>query len=169
MQFECKINESTFTVKLNDEKPQAEINGRKYPYKIEKNSSGRLIIRNGTKLYRIDNISVKGDSVEFSINGKFVETSIKDEQELLLEKLGFQTDLAGSAGQLNAPMPGKILDLMVGEGDEVEENEPVIILEAMKMENELKSPATGVVISVSIATGDNVEKNQPLLEIEPRG
>lgn len=169
MQFECKINESAYTVILNDEKPEAEINGHEYAYKIEKNSSGRLIIRHGTKLYRIDNISVEGDRIQFSLNGKFVETTIKDEQELLLEKLGFQTDLAGSAGQLNAPMPGKILDLMVGEGDEVEENDPVIILEAMKMENELKSPATGVVTSVSIATGDNVEKNQPLLEIEPRG
>ena len=169
MQFECKIKEETYTVTLDDNEPKAEINGRSFQYKIEKNSADRLIIRNGTKLYKIDNISIEGETIEFSINGRFVETTIKDEQELLLEKLGFQTDLAGSAGQLNAPMPGKILDLMVSEGDEIEENEPVIILEAMKMENELKSPTTGVVTSVYISTGDNVEKNQPLLEIEPRG
>ncbi|MEX0647161.1 MAG: acetyl-CoA carboxylase biotin carboxyl carrier protein subunit, partial [Balneolaceae bacterium] len=67
------------------------------------------------------------------------------------------------------PMPGKILELLVQEGDSVEAGQPVIILEAMKMENELKAPIQGKVATLQISQNDNVEKNQPLLEIEPRG
>jgi biotin carboxyl carrier protein len=66
-------------------------------------------------------------------------------------------------------MPGKILELLVSEGDEVEEHQPVLILEAMKMENELKSQVKGVVSKLHITEGDNVEKNQILLEIEASG
>lgn len=169
MQFECNFKGKSYSVKLQKNGSEAEIDGRTVSYTIEKQTPNLIIIRSGTKLYRINNIAVDGDEIEFSLNGKFVKTGIKDEQQLLLEELGFESALAGSAGELHAPMPGKILELMVSEGDQVEENEPVIILEAMKMENELKSPATGIVSSVNIAQGDNVEKNQPLLEIEPRG
>lgn len=169
MQFECNFKDKTYSVQLSENGSEAEIDGRNFSYSIEQQTADFIIIRNGTKLYRINNISIDGDDIEFSLNGKFVHTTVKDEQQLLLEKLGFDSALAGSAGELNAPMPGKILELMVSEGDEVEENEPVIILEAMKMENELKSPATGIISSVSVSQGDNVEKNQPLLEIEPRG
>jgi biotin carboxyl carrier protein len=66
-------------------------------------------------------------------------------------------------------MPGKILELLSSEGDEVELGDPVAILEAMKMENELKAPCAGTIQSISVTTGASVEKNQILLEIEPRG
>ena len=74
-----------------------------------------------------------------------------------------------SVGDLKAPMPGKILDILVKEGDEVALGDPVMILEAMKMENELKSPADGILEALHVEKGDNVEKNQLLLEISPRG
>jgi biotin carboxyl carrier protein len=169
MQFESTIGEETFEVTIDTENCIASVNGRQLPYELIFRTNGRLLIRSGTKLYKVDNISVEGQSVSFSINGNHVETTVKDEQELLLDKLGFSTVTAGSAGQLNAPMPGKILELLITEGDEVEEGQPVIILEAMKMENELKAPATGTVISLNVSQNDNVEKNQSLLEIEPRG
>lgn len=169
MQFESLIGEQTFEVTINDDLTEASVNGRNIPLEIVQHTRERMLLRSGTKLYSIDNISIEGQSVSFSLNGRFVETTVKDEQELLLEKLGFSTNAAGSAGILLAPMPGKILELMVAEGDDVEEGDPVIILEAMKMENELKSPASGTVVKVDIQANDNVEKNQSLLEIEPRG
>jgi biotin carboxyl carrier protein len=169
MQFESRLGEETFEVTINDELTEASVNGRSLPLEIVQKKPGRMLLRSGTKLYTIDNITIDGQSVSFSLNGRYVETTVKDEQELLLEKLGFTSNAAGSAGVLLAPMPGKILELMVAEGDEVEEGDPVIILEAMKMENELKSPASGTVVKVDIQANDNVEKNQSLLEIEPRG
>ncbi|WP_069130898.1 acetyl-CoA carboxylase biotin carboxyl carrier protein subunit [Rhodohalobacter halophilus] len=170
MQFESTVDETPFEVEIDREQSVATVNGNRMQYELlEQPNTGRLLIRFGTKLHIIDNIKVDKQTVSFSFDGKYVETTVKDEQELLLEKLGFSTDELASAGLLEAPMPGKILELLVKEGDEVEEGEPVVILEAMKMENELKAPTSGVVASVSVSENDSVEKSQTILEIEPRG
>ena len=110
-----------------------------------------------------------GGQIECTVDGKWISATLKNEKHLLLEKLGFKTAAEKSIGLLQAPMPGKILDLLAAEGDKVELGEPVAILEAMKMENELKAPCAGTLQSVSVTKGANVEKNQILLEIEPRG
>ena len=169
MQFESTIDDRSFDVEIDHENHSATVDGKAITYELISQSNGRVLFRSGTKLHIIDNIEVDKQNISFSIDGKFVKTVVKDEQELLLERLGFSTDELASVGLLEAPMPGKILELLVAEGDEVEEGQPVVILEAMKMENELKAPATGTVASVSVTESDNVEKNQTILEIEPRG
>ncbi|MBN2731197.1 MAG: acetyl-CoA carboxylase biotin carboxyl carrier protein subunit, partial [Balneolaceae bacterium] len=94
---------------------------------------------------------------------------VRDEQDLLMDEMGFKTAADIGEGQLKAPMPGKILEIMVEEGDEVELGDPVAILEAMKMENELKAPVSGVITSITAATNDSLEKNALILEIEASG
>ena len=63
---------------------------------------------------------------------------------------------AGGGGSVRSPMPGKIVKVMVGEGDEVREGDVLLVLEAMKMEHALRSTATGRVESVRAAVGDQV-------------
>ena len=63
-------------------------------------------------------------------------------------------------------MPGKIIDILVEEGSEVKEGEPIIILEAMKMQNEIASHVTGVVKSVSVKKNDSVMKDDVMIEIQ---
>jgi biotin carboxyl carrier protein len=63
-------------------------------------------------------------------------------------------------------MPGRVVTLLVAEGQEVEAGQGVIVLEAMKMENELKSPKAGLVAQVCVAEGDTTEAGQDLLIIE---
>lgn len=169
MQFESIINDDVFRVDLNDQLTEAIVEDTKVPLEVIVQGSGRILLRTGTKIYKIDNIEVDERNVSFSINGTYFETTVKDEQELLLEKLGFKAGATASAGSLNAPMPGKILELLISDGDSVEEGQPVLILEAMKMENELNSPSNGVVSKLHIQQGDNVEKNQILIDIEPSG
>ncbi|MEX0904818.1 MAG: acetyl-CoA carboxylase biotin carboxyl carrier protein subunit [Balneolaceae bacterium] len=169
MQFETTIQDQVFNVEIDSEGSGVQVNGNSFSYELMFQENGRVLFRTGTKLYKIDNISVDNQKVSFSLNGRFTEAVVKNEQELLLEKLGFKTGLASQEGRLHAPMPGKILELLVQEGDSVEAGQPVIILEAMKMENELKAPIQGKVATLQISQNDNVEKNQPLLEIEPRG
>lgn len=169
MQFESTIDDQSFEVNIDDDSSFATVNGKEMPYELIIQANGRVLFRTGTKLHIIDNIEVEKQTVSFSIDGKFVKTVVKDDQELLLERLGFTTEEMASAGLLEAPMPGKILELLVSEGDEVEEGQPVVILEAMKMENELKAPTAGMVASIVVTENDNVEKNQTILEIEPRG
>lgn len=169
MHFESEINGDVFNVELNDQQTEAIVDDTSIPLEVIVQKSGRMLFRTGTKLYKIDNIEVNERIISFTINGTYFEATVKDEQDLLLEKLGFHSGAAVSAGSLNAPMPGKILELLVGEGDSVEEAQPVLILEAMKMENELKSPTNGVVSKLHVQQGDNVEKNQLLIDIEPSG
>ncbi len=61
-------------------------------------------------------------------------------------------------------MPGLIIDLRVKDGDAVMPGDPLLILEAMKMENMIKASAAGIVKSVKVKKGDSVEKNQVLIE-----
>jgi glutaconyl-CoA/methylmalonyl-CoA decarboxylase subunit gamma len=67
---------------------------------------------------------------------------------------------------VKAPMPGKIIDVAVREGSSVLRGEAVVILEAMKMQNEIQSPVNGTVIKVHAKPGTNVMKNDVLVEIK---
>ena len=68
--------------------------------------------------------------------------------------------------RIKADMPGKVLRLLVAEGDTVERDQPVLVMEAMKMENEIRAAAAGTVSSVEVRAGDAVEAGAPLLVIE---
>ena len=74
---------------------------------------------------------------------------------------------AGGAGEavLAAPIPGKVVAVKVAEGDEVRAGQPLVVLEAMKMENELAAEWDGVVKAVHVAPGDTVEQGAPLVEL----
>jgi len=106
-----------------------------------------------------------GDTLRVTIGGRRTEVRVKDERTLLLEEFGLDEALAGG-GQVRAPMPGLVLDVLVEEGEEVEADQGLAVLEAMKMENELHAPARGVVSAIHVGVGDAVDKNQLLIEIE---
>ncbi|MCB0131979.1 MAG: acetyl-CoA carboxylase biotin carboxyl carrier protein subunit [Caldilineaceae bacterium] len=67
---------------------------------------------------------------------------------------------------IKAPIPGLVVKVLVAEGEEVADGQPVILLEAMKMENELRSPRAGVVTKVLVAGGQRVEQNAILIVLE---
>ena len=67
---------------------------------------------------------------------------------------------------IKAPMPGKIIDVLVREGSNVLRGEPVVILEAMKMQNEILSPVNGLIVKVSARANTNVMKDDLLIEIK---
>ena len=75
---------------------------------------------------------------------------------------------AGAHGEqrVTAPMPGRVVRVLVAPGDAVEARQPVIVVEAMKMENELRSPKAGVVKDVTVAAGSSVEAGRVLVVIE---
>jgi biotin carboxyl carrier protein len=99
----------------------------------------------------------------FKINGVKQTVSVKDRFDLLLDKLGMSNANAQKVNDVKAPMPGLILEIKVQPGQEVKKGDPIMILEAMKMENILKSPGDGVVREIKVAVKQNVEKNQILI------
>ena len=70
-------------------------------------------------------------------------------------------------GQVKPPMPGKVVEVHVKEGDAISEGDPLLVLEAMKMQNDLKSPVSGIVTKVNVADGQNVEATTVMVVIEP--
>lgn len=169
MKFETSIDGETAEVKLDLSNNRGTVNGEEREFRLVRKENGRHLLRLGTKLYVIDNIQYDKNEVEFTINGEWSRVTVRDEQDLLLDRLGFKTAAELDEGELKAPMPGKILKLLVEEGDNVELGDPVAILEAMKMENELKAPQAGVISGIAVEEGDSVEKNVLILEIEASG
>ncbi|AMB99740.1 hypothetical protein AWM75_07080 [Aerococcus urinaehominis] len=72
----------------------------------------------------------------------------------------------GAGQEVTSPMPGTILDIMVAEGDQVNEDQPVLILEAMKMENQIVAPLAGRVTSILVTKGQAVDVSELLFTIE---
>lgn len=99
-----------------------------------------------------------------NVNGTDYELHIKDRYDLLLEQLGIKAGSTVAVQQVKAPMPGLIIQVAVAEGTVVKKGDPLLILEAMKMENVLKSPRDGEVKKVCVQLKQAVEKNQVLIE-----
>ena len=73
---------------------------------------------------------------------------------------------AVAENMIAAPMPGKVTKVFAKVDDEVKEGDPVLIVEAMKMEHTLRAPINGKITSMSCAEGEQVDANVPLVEIE---
>jgi biotin carboxyl carrier protein len=71
-----------------------------------------------------------------------------------------------SAGLVIAPIPGVVKSIQVKEGDVVQEGDVVLVLEAMKMDNEISSRSSGTVKTIHVAVGDSVQEDQVLIDIE---
>lgn len=113
--------------------------------------------------------SIERRVLELSLRGN--EVTVGDEREpVRVERrdVGAKTRAgarSGATGTVRAPMPGRVVKLLVGPGDAVEKGAGVVVVEAMKMENELVAPVPGVVERVFVGAGDAVERGAPLLEI----
>lgn len=169
MKFEALVNGDTVELELHEDSGEVSFGGENESYVFSRQDNGRYLLRMGKNLYKLDNVSRNKHTITFTLDGNWHSVEVRDEQDLLLDRLGFKTAAEVGEGQLNAPMPGKILELLVSEGDEVEIDSPVAILEAMKMENELKAPIKGTVSSIAVAEGDSLEKDALILEIEASG
>jgi len=73
----------------------------------------------------------------------------------------------GASSVIKALMPGKVLKLLVKEGERVEEGQPVLILEAMKMQNEYVAPSAGIVGRILVEEGVNLEIFTPMVTLVP--
>lgn len=100
------------------------------------------------------------------LKGMEIAVSIEDYNLAQLRKMAGMSSGAAVAKVLQAAMPGLVLDVKVKLGDSVTKGQPLIVLEAMKMENIIKSQGDGVVKIVHIQAGGAVEKGDPLLEFE---
>jgi pyruvate carboxylase subunit B len=111
-------------------------------------------------------MSIEGDEqrVSATIAGHLYAVEIEDERERAAHAA--EREARGAGGVVNAVMPGVVVDLLVAPGDRVEEGQPLLILEAMKMQNEIGATATGTVTAVHVAKGAAIDGGAPLVTIE---
>ncbi|MDZ7779915.1 MAG: biotin/lipoyl-containing protein [Gemmatimonadota bacterium] len=99
-----------------------------------------------------------------NVSGHPIEAEVVDERTRAIRELTGAIGAASGPKPVTAPMPGLVVQVEVTEGDEVQPGQGVVIVEAMKMENELKAEVPCVVGTVHVAAGDTVEKGQVLVD-----
>jgi len=106
--------------------------------------------------------------MEIQMNNKRYEATVESDTDLLLKKLGFERSSSNTVSKIVAPMPGLVLNMVLKPGDSFEVGDPLLVLEAMKMENIIKAPAAGIIEANLVNSGDKVIKNQILIKIGPK-
>ncbi len=107
----------------------------------------------------------RGDEVSVSLRGQLTRFDVADERKLRTRAATAGFTVEGRQ-TVTAPMPGKIVKIFVKAGDVVTEGQGLVVVEAMKMENELKSPKAGTIKEVVTKEGATVENGAPLLIVE---
>jgi len=122
-----------------------------------------VLLDNRSYLAEILAADYEAKTFSIRINGRNYQVQLTDYYDLLIERLGLKTDLSRQVAQIEAPMPGLVLELKAKEGQSLPKGAPLLILEAMKMENVITAPADVVVTSIQVSKGDAVNKNQVLM------
>lgn len=165
-EFVISINGKKRQVKIVDEETLL-IDGKKTNFDLTKLSNGAGILKVDNKVYEVSEQTVEGESLVLLVNGKVYNTlsrtSLQERASNLIERALAQHSHKVA---VSAPMPGMILRVKKNNGEHVEKGDSVIILEAMKMENEIKAPASGTITEMKIFEGNAVEKNSFLFSIE---
>ncbi|GAA3948996.1 biotin/lipoyl-containing protein [Hymenobacter algoricola] len=143
-----------------------EVNGEAFVWDIVALGQGRYHILLEGRSYSAEVISADytAKTFQLKIAGQQVEVEAKDRFDLLLDKLGMSNVAASKVNELKAPMPGLIVDIRVVPGQTVQKGDPLLVLEAMKMENILKAPTDGTVGAIKVTLRDNVTKGQVLVQ-----
>lgn len=133
-----KKNDGTFHLLINHESHVIEL--------VEADYDNRsFLFRSGIDLYRV---------------------VLRTEVERLVQEMGFGKNAKALESEIKAPMPGLVLEVRVAAGDKVEKGDPLVILEAMKMENVISAAHEATIHEVKVTTGQSVEKGEVLLTFE---
>jgi biotin carboxyl carrier protein len=162
----------------------AVIDGEQVPVSIGRDHEGNTTVTVGDRIHVVDSRWTQSDLLSIIIDRRSYQVDIhteKDAHEVLIEGEHFDFELfderkallkksaaMGIEGvqEIKSSMPGKIVKLLVAEGDEVEQGQGLVVVEAMKMENEIKSPKAGTVKKIGVTEGEAVEAGALLIVVE---
>ena len=156
------------TLDLSGDAVAAEVDGRHYEVAVRELGRGEYLLISKARVYKC-RVEQKhdpsaGESFAIVLRGRNYDVAIIDPKRL---RSG-QSSAAHHSGaaEIISPMPGKIVRLLVKAGANVEAGEGIIVVEAMKMQNEMKAPKAGVVVSINAAEGATVRAGDVLAVIE---
>ncbi len=163
MDFSFWLNDKEFRLNL-EEKTESDIlvslGKRKYHVSVEFLSPDEILLNIDGKIYDII-INSNSSYYSVSVNGKSFKIERKSAQRILKEKVE-----KPKKQDIRTSMPGRVVKVFVEEGSKVKEGQPILVLEAMKMQNEIKSPRSGIIITINPKAGDAVETGSLLFSVE---
>ena len=163
----------------------ASLEGAEHEIEVEELAADSFAIRFGSQRFEADLRKVGPVSFSVIINNRSYDFDVvRDGEETVVASRSGSTRLtvvdsarrgaratgkrrekAGRA-EIKAAMPGRIVNVLVAVGDEVKANQGIVVIEAMKMENEVKSPKAGKVVEVKVVAGQTVEKGGLMIVVE---
>jgi biotin carboxyl carrier protein len=143
---------------------QIDIGGKKFDADLRQVGRASFSVVIGKRSFDLD-VVPEGEEVVVSSRSGTTRLTLEDARRRLMGARGKAREVSGRV-QMRAMMPGRVVSLLVKAGDEVAAHQGVIVVEAMKMENELKSPKAGKVTEVKVVAGQTVEKGELLVVIE---
>jgi biotin carboxyl carrier protein len=142
------------------------IGNREYRIKIKEDEKYGTYILWKNRRYPVDILQSRQNKYEILFNDISYSFTIETPFSLKRKKVLSKAHGKSDKELIIAPMPGKIIDVLVREGSEIQRGEAVLILEAMKMQNEIHSPVEGIITSVNVKPNFNVMKDDVMVEIK---
>jgi biotin carboxyl carrier protein len=141
---------------------EAEISGRKYTVEAAAVQPGVYWLNWNSQSMEIA-VTPSPEGYVVSIGGQHIVVEIIDSRTALRQaaQVGY-----GATAQIRAPMPGKVVRVLVAEGAAVQANQGILVIEAMKMQNEIRTPKSGVVQKLSVKEGAAVTAGDLLATVE---
>lgn len=140
--------------------------GEAMQLKLYEDPNGFSYVLWKNKKYPLEIIEKNQNKYTVMLNGVWHSFTVETPFSVKRKKYLESQEGASSSVTIDAPMPGKIVELLVEEGADVKAGEPILILEAMKMQNEISSHVDGVIKKIAIRQNDSVMKDDLLIEIE---
>lgn len=153
-------NSHEIEIKRDGSRISATVDGREYELEASEPEAGVYLLKYDNRVFEV---YVSPDGM-VNVGGHQLEVKISDPKRLR----GARGDAEHGDGtaEIKTAMPGKIVRILVAVGDEVEKGDGVIVVEAMKMQNEMKAPKAGIVKQINVKEGDTVNAGDILAVIE---
>lgn len=169
MPIEIKIGERTAWVNLinlDGNLLEVVVDGKNYKVDVMHTAGGTFSIIESGHSHNIELVphAEPKKYTAYTLYEEFDVEIIDAEARYLLNR--GSNGFASSEKKIISPMPGKVVKVMVSEGDTIKEGETAVIISAMKMESEYKAPMNGKVKKVHVKDGDTINSNQILIELE---
>ena len=167
MKLRARVNDQESEVSLNIEDTHvvAKVDGRNYDLELRSLGDGSYLVLNRGHVYdsRVRATS-KRETFEISIRDRNYTVSISDPKRL--RGSNDSDHHSHGSAEILAPMPGKVVKVQVEVGTQIEKGKGVVVVEAMKMQNEMKSPREGTVKAIYVKAGDTVNAGDVLVIVE---
>ena len=167
MAFIATLGEQTYTVEIEEiGKALYRVSVDGNEFLVDGKKTGRtnysLIVDNRSFETEVDHAE---DEYRVLVDGRSYHVHLVDERRMRVGGAQPGIELQGRQ-KVSVPMPGKVIAVLVSEGDTVEKGQGLVIVEAMKMENEVRSPIAGEIKEIKVKPGDAVEGGAILLIVE---